>query len=105
MLAGLPVILFGKQLAGVSAPVEICRTGPFQARGGQLRLSQSVSSGSRCVEAPPGVVEGGGSSVRVRGTPFPSGVLHDLHHTCEEGTCSHPFPQLRKSGTLERLSM
>lgn len=40
MLAGLPVILFGKQLAGVSAPVKICQTGPFQARGGQVRLSQ-----------------------------------------------------------------
>ena len=40
MLAGLPVILFGKQLAGVSAPVEICQTGPFQARGGQAWLSQ-----------------------------------------------------------------
>lgn len=102
MLASVPVVLFGKQLAGVSAPVEICQTGPFQARGGQVGLSSEgvCLQASRCVEAAPGVVGEGGSSVRVGGMPFPSWVFHDLH-TCEEGTCSHPFPQLRKSNLRE----
>lgn len=69
MLASL-LVVFRKQLAGVSAPVEICQTGPFQARGGQVGLSSErvCLQASRCVEAPPGVVGGGGSSVRVEGT-------------------------------------
>ena len=88
MLASLPVVLFGKQPAGVSTPVKICQTGPFQARGGQVGLSSErvCLQASRCVEAPPGVVGGGGSSVRVGGAPFPSWVFHDLHNTCEERT-------------------